>query len=373
MFPSSRAPLLVLAFVAVTLSGCVADDAPVVDDASLADTTIEPQYITEEGRDLKLEMLAEDVIAKPTWQLRERFGIHLYFGPDDRSGTHLNAVVVEETASEWMLATDSRAAAKEHAVWDYPIFGAIQREDLGATFFGYDWDIFSFPMKTGDTWTNVITMPRFESEGVDEWTVTFTATYSATIETTEGVRPGLVIVGVTAEGETLIETDYVPAIGWFGNFKFYDMSTEATDDLMFRAISMGHELGWTGTYYVAESEEKVNVFNYAGLGPEGGDPVVAQPSPRTTFTMSETSDTLYGIMVSFAFAGVHELILIDPNQEQYEYRAVPEGADEAAVVFEMISLESVPGEWTVIMAGAGGAAGGVVQLHEITTSSFDMI
>src|SRR5688572_8884812 len=50
---------------------------------------------------------ANSSLAAPSpWALGDWFGVHVFVGMEDTEGTHYNTVVVEETSTEWVLATD---------------------------------------------------------------------------------------------------------------------------------------------------------------------------------------------------------------------------------------------------------------------------
>lgn len=363
-----RALLLSLLVATVTLAGCTddADPAPVVpesdDPFSLADG--------DGLRDLRVDLTAEDELPAPSWKVGDWFGHHLFFGAEDTAGSHINTIIVAEGGNQWVLATDDVDVATWEAAWDFPMLGNLGKNDLSATAFGADWNIYKFPMADGDTWTSSID-PLFS--GPRE--VTFTATFNPRIETPSGIRPGFDIVGVNADGVPEIATDYVPEIGWYSKLTLFDTSTEEPEDFVFDIIAMGRGENWTGTYYLNEAESLINWNGALFVNPD--DPASsAQSTPphHESFSMSDGATSLYGVIGGGAMSGHSQFVFVDPAGSVNDDYAVadysaPSGPQQ---MFEFIDWPAQPGQWEFGWGGAGVVTWGFAVLFEITEHALIM-
>lgn len=353
-----RAWLLSSLLIAVALAGCASDDPD--PDADAPEATDDPDAVEAPA------LTAASSVEAPEWQVGDWFGHHVFFGAEDTSGTHINTVVVEDEGGSWLLATDDPEAAKWEAAWDFPMLGSIGKDDLGTTAFGAEWDLYDFPLTDGKSW-DVTFNPLFN--GPRE--LTLTATFDDAIETPYGVEAGFRIEGVNADGVTELETDYIPAIGWYSSLKYFDPSTEAPDDTILHVRAMGKGTDWTGTYLIDEAVPLVQWSGY--LTPF--DATGSSPPHTQEFTMTDEGRELYGIVIAVASAGVSELVLTDPGGENHRYEAQhtepdPEGS---TTVFQFVELDPVAGTWQFTWAGAGaGVAVGVAQLWEIIQNETPM-
>ncbi|MGB0653533.1 MAG: hypothetical protein ACPGQL_10070 [Thermoplasmatota archaeon] len=352
---------------ATALAGCTGGDDAGTDDtgADLAagdlneatGAPLDPNLLTEES-----------VVEAPVWKLGDWWGHHLYFGPDDTEGTHINTIAVEEQAGRILLASDNADVAKEHAVWDYPILGWAD-PGVQLTGFGSAWEIFDFPMSHGHTWRTQFTIPDFNS--FDEYTyeVEFTATFNPEVDTLGGKLPGYDILGATVDGITLFEYDYVPEIRWYANFLMYDYTTEDPEDTIFLSRSMGNGDGWTGQYFISEANTLTEHFSGIAVDPEDPQNYYAAPAPHASFTVGEDASYIYGFILSIAVGGAHETLLVDPAQTPHAYTAVGAPFEQH---FDFWDIDAVPGQWEVVTAGAGVVALGGVFLWEVVETSGTM-
>lgn len=310
---------------------------------------------------------ATSAVQAPTWKIGDWFGHHVFFGADDNEGEHYNTVVVSETETDWMLATDDAGAAKDEAVFDIPILGPVRRADLQVTGLGATWDLFRFPMKDGTSWTSDFVVDL--DEEAQEFKLTHTARFNPAIQTPNGPRPGFDIEARTADGELLLFYDYVPDIGWYAHLFVYDLTSEEADDFLFHVMSMGHGSAWTGTYYIYEAEEKVRIIGGHVIAPEVPPEPMVEPHPYTAFNIDAESTYVYGLIVAVAVAGVQEVVLIDPEGGHHEVRAIgaPEEEDGA-----MLELPSIGGEWRLVAAGAGLVAIEVAFLYQLTETTGEL-
>lgn len=342
----NRVLLLAAVMLTTTLAGCTTDDNP----AAALD---EPATATEA---LTVDSMAN--VGAPQWAVRDWFGHHFFFGPDDDEGVHVNVIVTEDLGSQWFLATDSPEVAKWEAVFDLPITGPLSKADLATTGFSGPWDYYDFPMRDGHSWQGTVSGDFVEAGEP----LTFTATLNERIQTPYGPRPGFDIAGVTGDGFTQVITDYVPELGWYTNFEFYD--PEEPDAYQFKSISMGFGSNWTGTYYVDTATELVQHIDITAANPDDPAASSVSPSPHATFTVSEAANYITGFYFDFAFAGAHDTEVIDPNNERHQFTVTDTGAAGAGTA-DLIDLPLVAGEWRIVSGGAGVAHGSGLLLWEV--------
>lgn len=351
--------LPLLALVSLLLAGC-AGDAP-------------PTAPVEAGLDLDGALqavgsldAATPLAAPVPWALGDWFGVHVFVGMEDQEGTHYNAIVVQETADQWVLATDDADAAKEEAVFDFPIMGAFDKADLGTSGLGGRWDLLQFPLSNGSTWSSTVAMDPLDPSAALE--LEFEATFNPAIPTATGRQPGYDIVAVDSAARQALSFDYVPAVGWFTRFLIYDTGTEDPVDYFISARSMGTGHGWTGTYYLDSAAPLVQHFSIVGVDPTDPAASFVQPNPQASFDVSEGATYLYGFVFSFSFAGAHDIVLVDPANQPREFRSYNAvAAGEDADVF--IDEAAQPGTWRLVAVGAGAVSGGGAFLWEITETT----
>lgn len=351
-------PLLVLSCLAATLAGCAGADPAEAADATLLDPA-SPASLAGLDRNSSLE-------APVPWAVGDWFGVHVFVGMEDQEGTHYNTVVVEETAEAWVLATDDAGAAKEEAVFDFPIMGPFRKADLGTSGLGGRWDLLKFPLSDTATWSSTVAMDPMDPSAALE--LEFEAVFNPRIQTADGPQPGYDIVAVDQDARQVLAFDYVPSVKWFTTFVIFDTATEDPLDFFISARSMGTGDGWTGTYYLDTATPLVQHFNILGVDPTDPTNPIAQPSPHASFVVSETATHLYGFAFSFSFAGAHDIVLVDPANQPREFRSynvVLAGEDADAFIDE----PAIPGTWNLAAAGGGAVAGGGAFLWEITETT----
>jgi hypothetical protein len=276
---------------------------------------------------------------------------------------------VDETETDWILATDSVDGAKDEAVWDIPILGAFGKADLSTTGLGGDWSLLQFPLSDGATWSRDIAL-GFEGDAPTP--LEFEATFNPAIQTATGTEPGYDVRAVDAHANLTLEFDYVPAVGWFTRFFAYDTSTQAPDDFIVHAVSMGTGDDWTGTYYLDRAEVAVSHSSATGVNPFGLPPQLiqdGQPTPAD-FTVASDAQYLYGFVYSFAVEGTHRTALVSPANEARTWEATDTGL-QGAESFEFLNEDAQSGPWHVGTAGAGMIVGGGAMLWQVfeTTGS----
>ncbi len=346
------APALLL--VAVALAGC-AEDTP------------EPEPVPTEvkGPGTTEGITAEDAAKAPSWSIGDWFGHHIYFGPTDTEGSHINTVVVEAGPGGYLMLPDDPEVAKWEAAWDFPMLGQIGTSNLETTAFGVDWNVYKFPMRDGDTWTANVD-PLFN--GARELAIT--ATFNPAISTPYGVFPGFDLVGVNATGEIELVTDFVPEIGWYSRLLYMDTSTPDPEDFVFNIRSMGRGANWNGTVHTAEARSVVEEFALS----QPGDPTsYANAAHHATFTMSEEASELYGVVFALSATGRTAIDLFDPAQKHHQYEVQEADADpeNANAIFEFVELPAVPGNWEYVRTQPGFVGAAFVWLWEITPGSYE--
>lgn len=354
---------VLLFFVLAAFAGCTEPPAGTL--ASGEDTNAPATHLVKDGRDLRYDLEETDVIEKPEWKVGDWFGHHVMLEDGPTDGFHINTVVVDDKGDSWLLATDDKQMAKFEAVIDIPIIGPLKKKDLSGTGFGAPWEPYVFPLKHGATWTKEVEVgdPFSGSEMVK---VTFEATYNAAISTTEGDRPGFDIVGKTPEGIVALAYDFVPDIQWYAHFYSYKIDTQDPTDYGFHVMSMGRGTAWTGEYYIDTAQ--VFLSGDYGVVPPAA---YADPKPYLAGTVGDEAHYVYGFVYAAAWLGVQETIVVDPDNNRYEFQAVGTDPEEenAAVSFGEIDVAAKPGEWKVIAPGAGGAAVWGISMWHITETA----
>lgn len=353
------------ALVGLALAGCIGSTGQKTVPSAPAGV-VPPEVLAPDGRDLRRTLVANDTIDGPRWQVGQWFGHHFFLGAGDTEGTHMNAIVYKEDAEYWYLAGDDREGAKIEAVWDIPLLGQIKREDLSTTFLTGRWDTYEFPLHQGKTWKGDVELPSFIDDTILVFPCEFTVTYAPKIETPDGDRPGFEIVAVT-NGTELLKYDFVPDIGWYAHFYWYDIETDDPQDYIIHSMSMGHGLDWKGTVYLDTARSLAAHLEYVfALGPS------FEAKPYATFTVAADSDYLYGFVFSIAVAGAHELLLVDPQNTPHEYRALGVSPEEADVEEDFFNEAAQAGEWRIVSLGGGIFVMGGVFLWEIKEETLEV-
>lgn len=339
-----RAALVLLSLLTASVAGCV--------EQPLATPLASPTSSEGPGTVASSAWTASDEAPAPAWNVGTWFGHHVFFGAADNEGQHYNTIVTSTDGEHYFLASDDDAAAKDEAAFDIPILGPVRKTDLRVTGLGGEWDFFRFPMKDGLTWTSTFTVDM--PDEYRSYELTHVAKFNPAIETPYGPRPGWDIEAHTADHQRLLFYDYVPDLGWYAHLFVYELETPDETDFVFHVMSMGRGTGWTGSYFAYESKPLLQAIR--GFAPSQNFPPEVppepfiEPEPLMTFTMDEGSTSLFGFIFAVAFVGVAQLVLIDPNGDLHEFRAVgtPEGEDGGDVEYP-----AVPGEWRLVSVGAG--------------------
>lgn len=374
--------LSILTLASLLFAGCLGADEALPSDPSVdldadcsghATDCVPLGAATEDGRDLRYDLLATDEVPAPTWKLGDVFEVHFYFGNTDTAGSHVKTAIVEDLGDSWMVATTDQEAAKEDATWDIPIMGPVTKSNLATSGFNVAWDwMYQFPLTQGKSWESDFTFVNFNSLGFEQHSVTFTATFDDGIETPYGTFPGYLIEGVTEFGR-LLSYDYVPAIAWFSDFWVYDQTTEDPDDWFFHALSMGIGHDFEGEYYLNEGKPAWgSSFRNVPIAAAGGVAPPMSVPPTETFTLDGEATYLRGVVWSFAVAGSSYARLEAPDGTLVEVQADHHSADLAGFGFDIDFPELVPagGEWRITNAGAGAAWGAGGQMTEVFERKF---
>jgi hypothetical protein len=353
------ASVLAALFLAASLAGC-SDGGADTDDVVVPPKGVN---VAADGRDLTVSLQKNDSIDAPQWQVADWFGHHVFLSQDDVEGSHINAIVIE-VGADYLLATDDQEMAKVEAAFDIPILGTIAKSDLSSNAFGVPWKMYQFPMTHGLVWQGSVSGEDFEQQIAVE----FEAVYNPTIKTSAGTFPGFDIFGSTQAGIPIIQTNYVPKIGWYSEFFYFDISTEAADDWVFRSISMGFGKNWTGTYYLDSAEQLIRSDPHVVLIPDPAQPgVMVEPSPHNTFQVSESATYVFGYAYTWAFVGVSHARLEAPDGTVYEYQAV--GDLNGAFKFGFLDVPAQAGQWDLVMGHAGLASGAGAHLWSIVETA----
>ena len=357
---SSRLSIVLGSLLAAMLAGCTGGAA----GPEAEDTAALP--VAASAADLaKLD--ANSSLETPTpWALGDWFGVHVFVGMDDQEGTHYNTMVVEDAGDSWVLATDDAAAAKEEAVFDFPIMGAFRKADLGTSGLGGRWDLLKFPLTDKAQWSSSVAMDPMDPSSTLK--LEFEATFNPSIKTADGHQPGYDIVAVDDAARQVLAFDYVPSVKWFTRFLIYDTATEDPLDYFISARSMGTGEGWTGTYYRDTATSLVQSFDIVGVDPGNPSQPYTQAAPYSGFTVSEQATYLFGFVFSFSFGGAHEVVLVGPDSQPREFRSY-NGAVAGEDADAFIDEPAIPGQGHLATGGAGVVAGGGAFLWEITETS----
>ena len=78
---------------------------------------------------------------------------------------------------------------------------------------------------------------------------------------------------------------------------------------------------------------------------------------------------MHAFVWSYAFMGVHETFLVDPANKHRQFEATSTGLDNFAFKFEELSVPAIAGDWKIVAAGGGIAAGGGALAWEIKETS----
>jgi hypothetical protein len=363
----------VLGVLPLLLAGCSGDDkteAPQeTEEPPCAEGfCVQDPLVTEDGRDLRTDLLATDRIQAPVWNVGDVFEQHMFFGRDDRAGQHVQTMVVAAGNDGYTIATSDEAAARFESVYDYPFLGHIGK-GLEISAFQSDWSgMYSFPLTDGTQWSGSIDdlinwnsyyyLPDFDLQ--------MTASYADAIDTPHGDFPGFWIEAYTQDDDLLARYNYVPAVGWFSHLWLFDVETENPDDIMFHAMSMGTSKNYTGPYYTATSE---TVFeDLFGVFP----PLVeGDPTPKT-FDFPDDQSAMMGIILPMAAPGSMDVRVTDPDgfTESHSYSQFNmDGRGFDVFLFE---ADPLPGEWQVQDLGAGVYFGAYVWLNAVAVTSTEL-
>lgn len=379
------------AFVAVSVcvlaAGCFGGpDAP----APGPEAADDDDPLTDGARDLRTQLWANDTLGAPQWNLGDWWTYETTVPRPLGGGTFQTTTVVSErVGSAWNLRSDDPDVAVWEAIFDRPILGTVADGTLTTNYYGEVWTWYQFPLTDGATWQ--ATVGRLEDpfqELVDafwgggppaSYDLTYNATYADAIPTPLGERPGF-RVAATADSQTLITYDYVPAIGWFTDYREYRNGGGPDDWTLRMAITdAGHN--FTGTLYDAQASPTGHLLFVAGAYPDGDptDPTGLQPevlftgnAPTQDFAVD--GDALFGYLLAGAAAGASEVRVLDgANQQRAQASAA--GTPPGFVAFDAPQVaidDPVAGTWRTVVAGGGPIFGGGSWLWDVTRNETPM-
>lgn len=334
------AGILVLAL----LAGCSDSDA---DDVVV---DVDPDaLLSEDGRDLKVALTADDAIEGADWRPGQAWEQQLTFANGDK--VSWTVMVAEDQGAHWLLAVDDPDVAAFESVHDYPVFGLLEKGSLATTSGGEHYTWYDFPLRDNRSWEHGYTTISDNGTVVDH-DLTYVASYS-NISTPLGQRPGFVVEGRTAAGELVVAYDHTPAVGWFSSFTEYD---PRSGDVAYTIETTG--VGeYSGAYYVSEAEQLVLHVNDVGS---------AMVAPHADFQVGEAADHLYGFIWSYAGGGGHATRLVAPDGSERGVMTGPDGLLGGSVAVEEFFEPAQAGDWQVVTAGAGAfAAGGGAWFFQV--------
>lgn len=345
-------PLAAFVAVALLLSGCASSPgAEGPGDATGTDTPCDPAVDVNACEPQPLS--ADSSVPAPTWAV----GQWWEWQPEDGNGvgTPFRAVVVSTSADGAVLGSDVALRAKQDAAFDQLMLGEVGA-GLALSGWNLDWDMLSFPLTNGKTWTATIANIAWDEHPYDQpLDLDMRAEFD---EALQGFR----IMGHAGE-DMLFEATYLPATGFYGEFVVYDTDEgQPPLEFSYTALSAGHN--FTGPVYTATAEPLLNLIDAIGFDDvpiEGGQPVVA-PQPHGTFTMAN-GDLLFGQVGALAIVGSRVVTLTDPANEQRQVVATGAPEDEQVL---LVDEAGVAGQWTVATSGAGGLSVGWASLYAVT-------
>lgn len=298
-------------------------------------------------------------VEAPTWQVGQWWEWQLSFGTQTRPDTFCT-IVTGTTGNGYAVATENQDMAKEAAAFSHPLLSPISK-GLGMEGWGGAWDLLSFPLTDGKTWTASLPNIAWDVLPADGVQVPMTATYDASL-------PGYKVMGHVEQG-MLLEATYLPATGWFGDLKLYDIDPGQEElEVGFHAKSAG--LNYTGPLFHAEAKPLLVLEDGSGLDspPPEGQPFV-QPQPAGSFTMA-TGTQLYGVLSAESVFGTRAITITDPANQQRQ--VVSQGDLDGDQQQLFLDEPGVMGTWQVVTSGAGGYSYAYVELYEVTVTSSTM-
>lgn len=242
---------------------------------------------------------------------------------------------------------DRRSWALEEASRDVPILGGFDPATLASTAFGQPWRPLELPLSDGKTWT--ATLPILDAYGQPvPRPVEFTAK-AGTVFLPGRQEAGFTVEG-RIEGNLSVETSYSPSLHLPTYIRLRPPGANGTT---WAAELREDGKEWVGPVWAADSQ--VLVADYALVAPNEADPTApyADALLSSEFAGPAADVTVFGYLVSVAFAGTAYLQLSDP-----EGTAVAATALGAPIGVEVASIdaEGRPGTWKVTGVGVGAVA-----------------
>lgn len=242
---------------------------------------------------------------------------------------------------------DHRSWALEEATSDVPILGRFDSATLASTAFGQPWQPFDLPLADGKAWTATLPIPDEYGQPVPH-PVSFVAKVG-TVFLPGRQESGFAVEG-RVDGHLAVESSYSPSLHLPTYLRLW---TPGSNDTTWSAELREDGTGWEGTVWSASSRPLVG--EHALVAPNDADPTAPYADPLATaeFAGPDPSETVFGFLVTVAFAGGSHLELIDAEGERVEATALgaPFGVD-----VRLVDTPGKPGTWHVAGAGAGFVA-----------------
>lgn len=297
-------------------------------------------------------------IPAPTWEVGQWWEWQVSFGTETLPDT-FKSIVVAATAG-YNLATESTQEAKREAAYGRPLLGAIGA-DFSMDGYGGSWQVLSFPLTDGKTWTATIPNIAWDVLVPGPVEVAMTATFEDS---------GLVsFMGHVEEG-MILEGTYDPATGWFSSLNLYDIDPGQEElEIGFTAANTG--TNYTGPYFLHTAKLLLELVDGSGFDddPTAGGQPYAQTQPQGSFTMAADT-TLYGWVETGSFVGVRQAVLLAPDGTVRRAEAV--GAMDGDWNGAYFDEPGQAGDWHLATAGAGAFTYAAARIFEITEGEFSL-
>lgn len=242
-----------------------------------------------------LQITAASEVAAPTWTVGEYWSFHVMFGGQFGEGEFtFDAVVYEETGSEYLLGTEAQGVARFEAMMDIPLLGAFQKGNLDTTNGGEPIKLYDWPLTDGKSWQGAFDT---NFDGTPE-PYTFHAAFESAIATPAGELPGFTIHGIDDNGDVLFSWDYVPALHFANHIWFYN--PDNLEEFNLHLMVMDHGFDWDGTLFVYEATELV--VREAMVGPPliPGFHYTGALPPAETFHVADGFTSVSGFLISLS-------------------------------------------------------------------------
>lgn len=316
-------PLLVLS------AGCLT--AP--EDVETA--SVEPAVPTDPATGLPLAVAPafdkNSSVDAPEWRVGDAWTVETHGAGEPERAT---LVVASASGAMYEMRSTSEQMATFDAVFDVSYLGDVRASDLAGHQQGQPIRFFAFPLEDGKSWTTTW----------DGQEISLRAGFSPSIPAPGGAKPGFIIQGTTADGQTYVEYDYVPALRWWSHIVF-------TEGYGFKVTAA--TANWTGE--VLEGTSKV-LLTLAPAGP-------TTSTPGGVFMVEAGQSAVTVIVMGHASAYARGLAIVDPDGTEHA-GPVAEESPAPGAVFDLRILPGTAGEWRVLAPTLHAPGGGFVLVAQ---------